>query len=459
MGPEGPKGDVGDIGIVGLPGDEGAKGPVGEANYVKGEHGDKGTKGNKGKYWEEIPIEPQVSDGKPEDPLVVEIVTFFEENKELLGLDTGEKGDIGDFGEKGQPNYEAGEDGLNGTDGADGADGHPGLPGASGNKGEAGAPGAPGDEGITGDQGPDGNPGNPGEKGNSGVNGIHGDQGPKGGEGKEGKFGDDGDAGACGCTVRTTGKCNCDTHIFVVHSQTDAIPECPSNHLAVWSGYSLLSLTAGFVVTEQDLGDTGSCVERFDIMAMMACQGNDVCRQAVRTERSYWLVNSDLEDPPLKPMADIDSITPYISRCVACMGTQAPIVKHSTDVAAPVCDPGWSELWTGFSYIMGKSGKMGMGQQLKSVGSCHETMSNPMFIECNGRGTCSFFTNNIDFWLARNPDLLQPGMWGMGSVYNGVDDIKDRGVARCVVCLKTPYAEGQVFQLGGGRYYMNAAPE
>ena len=43
--------------------------------------------------------------------------------------------------------------------------------------------------------------------------------------------------------------------------------------------------------------------------------GNDVCRQAVRTERSYWLVNEQLEDPPLKPMADIDSITPYISRC------------------------------------------------------------------------------------------------------------------------------------------------
>ena len=34
-----------------------------------------------------------------------------------------------------------------------------------------------------------------------------------------------------------------------------------------------MSLTAGFVVTEQDLGNVGSCVESFDIMAMMACQG------------------------------------------------------------------------------------------------------------------------------------------------------------------------------------------
>ena len=48
----------------------------------------------------------------------------------------------------------------------------------------------------------------------------------QGGEGKEGKFGDDGDAGACGCEVRTEGKCNCDTHIFVVHSQTDEVRGC-----------------------------------------------------------------------------------------------------------------------------------------------------------------------------------------------------------------------------------------
>ena len=34
------------------------------------------------------------------------------------------------------------------------------------------------------------------------------------------------------------------------------------------------------------------------------------------------------------------------------MGTQAPIVKHSTDIEPPTCDPGWTELWTGFSYLM-----------------------------------------------------------------------------------------------------------
>ena len=51
------------------------------------------------------------------------------------------------------------------------------------------------------------------------------------------------------------------------------VPNCPERTKTVWTGYSLASLTAGFVVTDQDLGNSGSCVERFDIMAMMACQG------------------------------------------------------------------------------------------------------------------------------------------------------------------------------------------
>ena len=50
--------------------------------------------------------------------------------------------------------------------------------------------------------------------------------------------------------------------------------------------------------------------------------GNDVCRHAVRTERSYWLVNENIEDPALKPMTDIDEILPYISRCAVSFQTE-----------------------------------------------------------------------------------------------------------------------------------------
>ena len=33
-------------------------------------------------------------------------------------------------------------------------------------------------------------------------------------------------------------------------------------------------------------------------------------------------------------------------------------------------------------------------------------------------------------------DLTQPGMWGMGNVYSGIEDILNMGVARCAVCAK-----------------------
>ena len=60
----------------------------------------------------------------------------------------------------------------------------------------------------------------------------------------------------------------------------------------------------------------------------------------------------------------------------------------------------------------------------------------PSFIECLGRGTCAYYINNLDYWLAQNTDLTQPGMWGMGNVYSGIEDILDHGVSRCVVCAR-----------------------
>ena len=80
------------------------------------------------------------------------------------------------------------------------------------------------------------------------------------------------------------------------------------------------------------------------------------------------------------------------------------------------------------------SGSSGGGQTLSSAGSCLEEFYIPTFIECLGRGTCAFYINNIDYWLAQNPETTQPGMWGMGNVYSGLDDILDQGVARCTVC-------------------------
>ena len=82
------------------------------------------------------------------------------------------------------------------------------------------------------------------------------------------------------------------------------------------------------------------------------------------------------------------------------------------------------------------SGASGGGQTLSSPGSCLERFYLPTFIECLGRGTCSYYINNIDFWLAQKQQPV-PGMWGMGAIYDGIDSILENGVAKCVVCAKT----------------------
>ena len=82
------------------------------------------------------------------------------------------------------------------------------------------------------------------------------------------------------------------------------------------------------------------------------------------------------------------------------------------------------------------SGVSGGGQDLASSGSCLQQFHLPTFIECLGRGTCAYYINNLDYWLGQNPDITQPGMWGMGNVYSGLDEILDQGVARCTVCTR-----------------------
>merc|ERR1712176_1660372 len=127
----------------------------------------------------------------------------------------------------------------------------------------------------------------------------------------------------------------------------------------------------------------------------------------------------------VKPMTSIDEIEQHISRCTVCLGTQYILARHSFTDVAPECPEDFSPLWQGYSYVM-----------VTSSGSCLENFYLPTFIECLGRGTCAYYINNLDYWLAQNPDTSQPGMWGMGNVYSGLDDILDQGVARCTVCAR-----------------------
>jgi len=169
----------------------------------------------------------------------------------------------------------------------------------------------------------------------------------------------------------------------------------------------------------------------------MQCSSSDVCRHGVRTDKSFWLAVDAEADYTVKPMTSIDEIEQHISRCTVCLGTQYILARHSFTDVAPECPEDFSPLWQGYSYVMvTSSGVSGGGQDLASSGSCLENFYLPTFIECLGRGACAYYINNLDYWLAQNPDMTQPGMWGMGNVYSGLDEILDQGVARCTVCAR-----------------------
>jgi integrin beta 8 len=187
----------------------------------------------------------------------------------------------------------------------------------------------------------------------------------------------------------------------------------------------------------QDLGSAGSCLEEFQLVPFMQCSSSEVCRHGVRTDKSFWLAAGAEAEYTVKPMTSIDEIIGHISRCTVCLGTQYILARHSFTDVAPECPEDFSPLWQGYSYVMvTSSGVSGGGQDLASSGSCLEKFYLPTFIECLGRGTCAYYINNLDYWLAQNPDMTQPGMWGMGNVYSGLDDILQQGVARCTVCAR-----------------------
>ena len=51
------------------------------------------------------------------------------------------------------------------------------------------------------------------------------------------------------------------------------MPSCPDGFKTLWQGYSLLGYASGESTSSQDLGRAGSCVESFDVMSMMSCDG------------------------------------------------------------------------------------------------------------------------------------------------------------------------------------------
>lgn len=101
------------------------------------------------------------------------------------------------------------------------------------------------------------------------------------------------------------------------HSQNTEVPACPAGTRFLWNGYSLLNFHANARASGQDLGSSGSCVQRFSTAPVIHCTTNEVCSYAINQDNSYWLSTSQPMTPDMKPLTGL-SIKPYISRCSVC---------------------------------------------------------------------------------------------------------------------------------------------
>lgn len=176
--------------------------------------------------------------------------------------------------------------------------------------------------------GPEGPPGDDGDKGEIGLSGVPGSVGPPGTAGASGKS---------------------DFGFFLTrHSQTDQVPQCPRGDL-MWEGYSLLYVQGNERAHGQDLGNPGSCLQRFTTMPFMFCNIRNVCNLASRNDYSYWL--STTARIPMMSVQE-EAVREHISRCVVCEVPAHSMAVHSQSNQVPVCPRGWESLWQGYSFLM-----------------------------------------------------------------------------------------------------------
>jgi integrin beta 8 len=270
----------------------------------------------------------------------------------------GAKGIMGDFGDKGDVGLQGqpGLDGMLGDIGDRGEQpevpelrpgpiGQKGLPGQKGDRGDFGPQGNPGFEGLTGLPGLKGLPGLVGDRGLPGLRGEKGEAGFNGIDGSDGLIGDKGEPGReCSeAPYHMSGL------TLVKHSQSVQVPGCEPGQIKLWDGYSLLHVDGNSYSHGQDLGNPGSCVQKFSIMPALQCGVNNVCNYASRNDRTFWL--STAEPIPMMPVAE-EEVRQYISRCTVCEVPSNVIAVHSQSLAIPDCPPGWDDLWIGYSFLM-----------------------------------------------------------------------------------------------------------
>ena len=224
--------------------------------------------------------------------------------------------------------------------GESGQKGEPGVSGLDGLPGQRGEMGPFGPMGPFGDKGDSGIPGMPGQPGVPGIRGEHGRDGLSGREGPRGSVGEQGPPGVAYARAGL---------LITRHSQDQTVPECPSNTVKLWEGYSLLYFSGNEKSHQQDLGTAGSCLKHFSVMPFIRCDIGNVCNFAQNNDLSYWL--STTLPIPKMPMQGQD-IRQYISRCSVCEAPANVIALHSQSETIPNCPKNWVRLWEGYSFVM-----------------------------------------------------------------------------------------------------------
>lgn len=173
----------------------------------------------------------------------------------------------------------------------------------------------------------------------AGASGIEGERGPQGEHGEPGMDGTPGPRGEEGPTGNQGERGHGHSEIFVLHSTSRTVPECPSPSRVLWAGYSRFS-------HEQQLYTTDSCMQRFSILKSLNSLGGNTW--------SRWLAAEDMqpvEDGGGYLRLDSAQAKEMVSRCSVCEMEGTLLTMHSGSTRLPQCPPGWESLWAGFTSL------------------------------------------------------------------------------------------------------------
>ena len=258
--------------------------------------------------------------------------------------------------------------------------GRSGLKGLAGERGLAGLPGFPGVPGVKGGRGQpglpglDGAPGLPGLPGISGLPGSRGKVGPLGPRGPPGLPGLDGIVGSPGGAGR--------------NGLTGRRGE---------KGRAGLKGLVGLPGLKGERGGPGS-------------EGVPGARGA-----------SGLDGLPGRPAAPGPAPKPQ----------GFYLAVHSQTARAPLCPPGSSLMWEGYSLLHVFGNAHAQGQDLGRPGSCLKKFSTMPYLFCNLNGVCDYASrNDYSYWLSTTAPMPM-----MMTPIRGPDI--EKYISKCSVC-ETP---------------------